>query len=75
MKPLVTLPHYNGNKDYEISIIEDNNGDLITTIYEVQPDRKPAVFRRNTGKQKDAEILIAETKELTLIFPHLIPPI
>lgn len=68
--------HYNGHKEYNISIIQEANKDVITTISEIQSDRNVAVYRVNHGKtKKSPKKLIEQAKATTLIFPHLIPPL
>lgn len=48
-------------KDYIISIIRESDGDIITTILEVQPNREVAVDRVNYGQtQEDLKKLIED---------------
>jgi hypothetical protein len=73
MKQVLAKENYsNSTNDYNISVIEEHNGDVISTIREIQSDREVAVFRKNYGKAVVyLNDIIEEAKKSILIFPYM----
>jgi len=67
---------YNGEKDYIISVIEENDGVITTTIREiVDSEREVAVFRKKEDKYSDVRNIVADAKTTISSLVRILPKV